>query len=85
MSASPALEALMGALRRLPGVGVKSATRMAHHLLQNDREGAHLMAQAIAQALDKVGHCERCHTLSESTVFPTCADPARDPHALVRD
>ena len=56
----------MAALRRLPGVGVKSATRMAHHLLQNDREGAYLMSQAIAQALDKVGHCERCHTLSRA-------------------
>jgi len=82
MSTSPALEALMAALHRLPGVGVKSATRMAHHLLQNDREGAHLMSQAIAQALDKVGHCERCHTLSELKVCGTCADPARDPTRL---
>ena len=72
----------MAALHRLPGVGVKSATRMAHHLLQNDREGAHLMAQAIAQALDKVGHCERCHTLSELKVCGTCADPGRDPTRL---
>jgi len=72
----------MAALRRLPGVGVKSATRMAHHLLRNDREGAHMMAQAIAQALDKVGHCERCHTLSELRVCITCADPARDPTRL---
>ena len=55
-----ALEALIEALRRLPGVGQKSAQRMAYHLLQHDREGARRMARALDTAVQQVGHCERC-------------------------
>ena len=78
----PSLEALIEALRRLPGVGVKSAQRMAFHLLQHDREGARRMAYALQSAVDHVHHCERCHTFTEATVCALCLDPARDAHQL---
>jgi len=73
-----ALEALIEGLRRLPGVGVKSASRMAFHLLQHDRAGAQLLAQALEHAATQVRHCSRCHTFTESDVCATCQDPQRD-------
>lgn len=73
-----AVEDLIDALRRLPGVGVKSAQRMAYHLLQHDRAGAATLAQALRAAAERVQHCRRCHTFSEETVCPVCADPSRD-------
>lgn len=78
MSTTNTLDALIQALRRLPGVGVKSAARMAFHLLQHDRAGAQLLSQALAQAADHVHHCARCHTFTEAQVCDTCLDPARD-------
>ena len=72
------LEALVQALRRLPGVGVKSASRMAFHLLQNDREGAELLSRALHEASTRVRHCERCHTFTENAVCETCLDAGRD-------
>lgn len=78
MARDNALEALIEGLRRLPGVGVKSASRMAYHLLQHDRAGAHLLAQALEQAATRVRHCDRCNTFTESEVCPTCNDPRRD-------
>ncbi len=77
------LEALIDALRRLPGVGVKSAQRMAYHLLQHDREGAQRLAQALQSATLSVQHCERCHTFTEAQVCATCRDPARDARLLL--
>ncbi len=68
----------MDALRRLPGVGVKSASRMAFHMLQHDREGAQLLAQALQQAVGNVRHCNLCHTFTEGEVCATCRDPRRD-------
>lgn len=76
------LEALVAALRRLPGVGVKSAQRMAFHLLQHDRDGALLLSRALGEAVAQVGHCARCHTFSESPVCETCLDPRRDRRQL---
>jgi recombination protein RecR len=76
------LDALTDALRRLPGVGVKSAQRMAYHLLQHDREGARRLAQALEQAVSSVRHCERCHTFTEADVCSTCLDPAREHRQL---
>ncbi|NKE64900.1 recombination protein RecR [Ramlibacter sp. RBP-2] len=73
-----ALNALIEALRRLPGVGVKSASRMAFHLLQHDRQGAQLLAQALQQAATQVRHCSLCHTFTEDEVCATCRDPQRD-------
>jgi len=55
--AEPSLQALIEALRRLPGVGVKSASRMAFHLLQHDRQGAQLLAQSLTQAVTRIQHC----------------------------
>ena len=76
------LQALVDALRRLPGVGVKSASRMAFHLLQHDREGAQLLAQALQQAAGRVRHCSLCHTFTEHEVCSTCANPQRDQSKL---
>ena len=78
MADTHALESLIQALRRLPGVGIKSASRMAFHLLQHDRPGAHLMAQALQQAADQVRHCSLCHTFTGNEVCATCLDPKRD-------
>lgn len=76
------LDALIDALRRLPGVGAKSAQRMAYHLLQHDRPAALRLAQALQAAAEQVRHCERCHTLSETPLCGICADPARDARQL---
>ena len=76
--AEPSLQALIEALRRLPGVGAKSAARMAFHLLQHDREGAHLLARALEQAAGHIRHCSLCHTFTEGEVCSTCQDPQRD-------
>jgi recombination protein RecR len=76
--AEAALEGLIEALRRLPGVGLKSAQRMAFHLLQHDREGARRLALALDDALQRMRHCERCHTFTAQPLCATCADPARD-------
>ena len=73
-----ALEGLIEALRRLPGVGVKSAQRMAFHLLQHDREGAARLAGALTHAVGRMQHCQRCHTFTEAEVCSTCLDKARD-------
>ncbi len=75
---SHTLPALIDALRRLPGVGQKSASRMAYHLLQHDREGAQLLAQALQQAASRTRHCAQCHTFTEDEVCDTCRDPMRD-------
>ena len=82
MADSHALEGLTQALRRLPGVGVKSASRMAFHLLQHDREGAQLLAQSLMQATARIRHCTLCHTFSEDEVCSTCRDPNRDASKL---
>lgn len=76
------LDALVQALRRLPGVGVRSAQRMAFHLLQHDREGAQLLARSLEAAVAQVRHCVRCHTFTEGEVCATCADPRRDASKL---
>ena len=74
----PSLDALIEALRRLPGVGVKSAQRMAFHLLQHDREGAQRLAVALSSAVTHVRHCERCHTFTEGALCRVCSDATRD-------
>lgn len=68
----------MEALRCLPGVGPKSAQRMAFHLLERNREGAHRLAEVLAEALTGMGHCQLCHNLSETEICAFCANPARD-------
>jgi recombination protein RecR len=80
--AEAALDDLVEALRRLPGVGVKSAQRMAFHLLQHDRDGARRLALALDQAVQRMHHCARCHTFTEAEVCGTCRDPQRDTRLL---
>lgn len=83
MSKDPsALDSLTTALRRLPGVGVKSAQRMAYHLLQHDRAGAGQLALALTGALERIGRCERCRTFTEQPVCETCLDASRDARLL---
>ena len=82
MSDTRALTALIQGLRRLPGVGVKSASRMAFHLLQHDREGAQMLAQALVQAVGNVKHCALCHTFTEAEICDTCLDESRDASKL---
>ena len=82
MSNTNALEVLIQALRRLPGVGVKSASRMAFHLLQHDRPGALSLSRALQQAADSVQHCERCHTFTQAPICATCLDSRRDASKL---
>ncbi|ABE49842.1 MULTISPECIES: recombination mediator RecR [Methylobacillus] len=74
----PALEQLVEALRCLPGVGPKSALRMAYYLLQRDRKGAGILAKSLDQALQVVSHCNLCNNFSEQEICPLCASPARD-------
>ncbi|HUR90739.1 MAG TPA: recombination mediator RecR [Ramlibacter sp.] len=73
-----ALDTLIEGLRRLPGVGVKSASRMAFHLLQHDRVAMQHLAQSLQQAATNIRHCTRCHTFTEGEVCGTCTDPRRD-------
>ncbi|QDF96076.1 recombination protein RecR [Azoarcus sp. DD4] len=72
------LDELIAALRCLPGVGPKSAQRMAYHLLQRDQRGAARLAGALGHALEVLRHCERCNTFSEEPVCQRCANPRRD-------
>jgi recombination protein RecR len=76
------LEFLTEALRRLPGVGPKSAQRMAYHLMQHDREGAALLGRALSQAVEKVHACAMCNTFTENEVCETCLDAERDASLL---
>ena len=78
MSDAHSLDALIQALRKLPGVGVKSAQRMAFHLLQHDRAAARLLARALEDACAQVQQCERCHTFTEQQICATCQDARRD-------
>lgn len=82
MKASSSLDKLIDALRLLPGVGPKTAQRMAFHLLQNDRSAALQLASALETASANVLHCARCHTFTETEICATCANEARDPHLL---
>lgn len=76
------LEALIDALRVLPGVGPKSAARMAYHLLQRDRLGAQRLSDGLKRALDTLHHCQRCNNFSETPVCELCANPQRDARLL---
>jgi recombination protein RecR len=75
---TPLIGRLVEALRVLPGVGPKSAQRMAYHLLERDREGALNLAASLQEAVERVGHCSRCRTLSENELCPICSSERRD-------
>jgi recombination protein RecR len=74
----PTLNRLIEALRCLPGVGPKSAQRMAFHLLERDRDGAREIAASVGQAIEKLGHCQRCRMFAEGELCPVCASANRD-------
>ena len=82
MSHSPLIGRLIEALRCLPGVGPKSAQRMAYHLLERDRQGARELATCLLEAVEHVGHCRECRTLTEGELCPVCASDKRD-HSLL--
>lgn len=82
MRHAKAIEALQEALRCLPGVGPKTAQRMAFHLLERDREGAKTIADTLHHALHNVGHCSRCNTFSEDEVCNICRSSKRSQDQL---
>lgn len=73
---------MIEALRCLPGIGPKSAQRLAYHLLQRDRSGAQRLGEAVLHALQAVRHCQRCNTFTEGELCERCASPRRDPSLL---
>ena len=77
---SPLLEQLIEALRVLPGVGQKTAQRMAYQLLEREREGGQHLAQVLAEALERIGHCTHCRDFTETEVCAICANSSRDQH-----
>jgi len=77
-----ALDQLIDALRCLPGVGPKSAQRMAYHLLQRDRKGAQFLAHSLDGALERIHHCQKCNNFSETETCDLCASGRRDTHQL---
>lgn len=79
---SSLLEQLIEAFRVLPGVGQKTAQRMAYHVLEREREGGRRLAETLAAAVERIGHCARCRDFSESTLCATCASSARDAQTL---
>ncbi|TAN46625.1 MAG: recombination protein RecR [Methylococcaceae bacterium] len=82
MQANGSVGRLMQALRCLPGVGPKSAQRMAYYLLLRNRDGARVLAESLLAAVDRVGYCERCRSLSETALCAVCASPSRDQSQL---
>lgn len=82
MSESSLLKELVDALRCLPGVGARTAQRMAFHLLEHDRRGGEHLAQTLADAMRQVKHCQRCRTLTEQDVCRLCDNPGREPTLL---
>ncbi len=79
---TPLIGRLVEALRVLPGVGPKSAQRMAYHLLERNREGALQLATSLQEAVEKIGHCSSCRTLSETELCPICNSERRDASLL---
>ena len=75
---APLLEQLIDALRVLHGVGQKTAQRMAYHLLEREREGGQRLAQTLALAVERIGHCAQCRDFSETELCPTCANGSRE-------
>ncbi|MGD2140778.1 MAG: recombination mediator RecR [Burkholderiales bacterium] len=82
MKTPSTLEELVEALRRLPGVGPKSAQRMAYHLLQHDREGARRIGRSLEQAMERIRHCEKCNNFTEEPLCELCSSPRRDASLL---
>jgi recombination protein RecR len=82
MKTPSSLEELIEALRCLPGVGPRSAQRMAYHLLQRDQSGASRLSRALAEAIERIRRCEKCNTFTEEPLCEICRSPRRDPSLL---
>ena len=82
MATSPLVQSLIDALRCLPGVGPKSATRMAFHLLERGRDNGEKLADVMAKAMKQVGHCHRCRTFTEEAICHLCSNSKRDESLL---
>ena len=82
MKLGPTLDRLVDALKQLPGIGPRSAQRIAFHLLQHDRDAAVRLGEALLASVRSIRHCSRCNTLTELDVCETCGSPKRDPHQL---
>ncbi|RFC37902.1 MAG: DNA replication and repair protein RecR [Candidatus Nitrotoga sp. LAW] len=82
MNTLSSLEEMIAALRCLPGVGPKSAQRMAYHLLQRDKSGALRLARALGHAVEKIHHCAKCNNFSEEEICALCRSPKRDASLL---
>lgn len=78
MNFSPLVQELINALKCLPGVGAKSAQRMAFHLLERNRAGGAKLSLVLGDAMDKIGHCEQCRTFTEQPVCDICLNPKRE-------
>lgn len=82
MSDTPLLQQLVEAFRCLPGVGPKSAQRMAFYILERDRDGGRRLSAVLAESVERIGHCSRCRTLTELEVCRLCASPKREQQSL---
>lgn len=82
MTETSLLQQLIEALKCLPGVGEKTAQRMTYHLLERDRQGAARLAERLLEAVEKIGHCKQCRTLTEREVCGICANPRRNQEQL---
>ncbi|MEN5071300.1 recombination mediator RecR [Stenotrophomonas sp. TWI1183] len=78
----PLLEQLIEAFRVLPGVGQKTAQRMAYHVLEREREGGQKLAEVLAKAIERIGHCEQCRDFSETDICAVCANGSRERQQL---
>jgi len=78
----PLLEQLIEAFRVLPGVGQKTAQRMAYHVLEREREGGQKLAEVLAKAIERIGHCEQCRDFSETEICAVCANGSRERQQL---
>ncbi len=82
MGNSPLVQQLIESLRCLPGIGPKSATRMAFHLLERGRDNGTKLAAVLAKAMQQIGHCQRCRTFTEAVICQLCDNPKRDESLL---
>lgn len=82
MNESSLLNQLVDAFKCLPSVGARTAQRMSFHLLEHDRQGGLALASALQEAIEKIGHCQQCRTLTEDDICRICANPARDDEKL---
>jgi len=82
MSLSPLIDKLIDSLQVLPGVGPKSAQRMAFYLIERNKDGARRLSSVLSEAVERIGHCHKCRTLTEDECCAVCSNPGRDESML---